>query len=300
VATHFSELNDLSEVKLLQEPLAAVLANRCRELILNRQRESFDMRRRIAKAGGVHKVAEGLARDFVASMYKVTFDGGGTVNFGSPFIASFCSHVADQSYERQHGLLSQWRGYGHDGGYCIVFDTAKLVELIEMEFVSFDYVHMNIGPARYSHEGKDISTVFPELVDFSEKLVAETLKGNLNPSSEDGLGAFLAGATLFKHRAFYEEREVRIVAMPSPKELQARVLKEDKNLVPRSIKPIETRDGDRGKRHYISLFDGLDVQLPIKRVIVGPSRHQQKNVARVRELLRNDVDVSASVTPFVD
>jgi hypothetical protein len=36
-------------------------------------------------------------------------------------------------------------------------------------------------------------------------------------------------------------------------------------------------ENENGKRLYISLFDGLPTALPIKRVIVGPSRSQDKN-----------------------
>jgi Protein of unknown function (DUF2971) len=297
-ATHFSDLNDSTEVKLLKAPLAAVLTDRIWRLLLARQHESLGMRKRIQKFGGVHKVAANLATGFVASMYQVTFDTGSTVNFGSPFIASFCSHVADQEYEREHGLLSQWRGYGREGGFCIVFDTAKLVGLLAKEFTAFDYVHMNIDSARYSHQEDDISGLFPELVHNCEKIVSETLKGNMRPSG-DGLASFLAGATLYKHRGFYEEREIRIVAIPSPKELQNRMLKENKNIVPRPIKPINTLEVKHVNRRYISLLEGLNQNLPIRRIIVGPSRHQQENLAAAKGLIGNEFSVSASATPFV-
>ncbi len=31
------------------------------------------------------------------------------------------------------GLLSQWRGYGKDGGYALVFDSQKLEEALKDE-----------------------------------------------------------------------------------------------------------------------------------------------------------------------
>jgi hypothetical protein len=202
--------------------------------------------------------------------------------------------VADQSYEREHGLLSQWRGYGHDGGYCLVFDTAKLIEFLSTEYSSFDYVHLNIGAARYGDQSADISKSFPELVDRSEYFVSEALKGNKEPSGGEGLGEFLAGATMFKHRGFHEEREVRIVAMPGSKELQILMLQEDKKIKLRPLKTISVS----GKRH-ISLFDGLGAILPVKRVIVGPSRDQEGKVAKVRGLLQSNIAISMSETPFI-
>jgi hypothetical protein len=43
------------------------------------------------------------------------------------FITSFCKHNKAQSVD---GLLSQWRGYGPDGGYAIAFDIRKLRQLV--------------------------------------------------------------------------------------------------------------------------------------------------------------------------
>ena len=297
-ATHFSDLNDSSEIRLLQDPLKQALAARCRKLVIERQRENSKMLVRVMKLGGPQKVAEGLAQDFVASLYQVTFDNDEEKRFGTPFIASFCSHVADQSYEREHGLLSQWRGYGRDGGYCIVFDTTKLIEFLSLEFSSFDHVHLNVSAARYGDKNADISTLFPELVDLLEKFVSEAIRGNTEPSAGEGFAEFLAGATMFKHRGFHEEREARIVAMPGSKELQALMLQEDKELKLRPLKTISSPPENGGKRH-ISLFQGLNVALPINRVIVGPSRDQQSNVAKARDLLGSHIAISESETPFI-
>ncbi|WP_018689628.1 DUF2971 domain-containing protein [Ahrensia kielensis] len=44
------------------------------------------------------------------------------------YIACFCK--PNNSDELNHGLLSQWRGYGSDGGYAIQFSRKKLVEKI--------------------------------------------------------------------------------------------------------------------------------------------------------------------------
>jgi hypothetical protein len=295
-ATRFSHLNDASEVKFLREPLARAVRERVRKLIVTRQSKSSSMLLKVQKAGGLEKVAARLAQSFVGSMYQVTFD---SLEFGAPFIASFCSHAADQSYEREHGLLSQWRGYGGEVGYCIVFKTADLIDLLKKEYADFHYVHMNIGSARYNHQGDDISSTFSELINYCEQFVSEALDGNREPSRTDGLGPFLEGATLLKHQGFHEEREVRIVAMPSPKELQARILQEDKNLVARKTKEVFTLKGDAATRRHISLFETSGSDLPISRVIVGPSRDQQTNVAKARELLGPSITISKSETPLI-
>jgi hypothetical protein len=41
------------------------------------------------------------------------------------------------------------------------------------------------------------------------------------------------------------------------------------------------------------------VELPIKRVIVGPSRHQDENFERARSLLGDSVTLVRSDTPFL-
>jgi hypothetical protein len=211
-ATHFSDLNDASEVKFLQGPLTSALSDRFMRLVVQRQNQTPSMLLRVQKFGGAEKVGATLARQLVRIMYQITFEGADAREFGAPFIASFCSHADDQPYEKEHGLLSQWRGYGRDGGYCIVFDTAKLVNLLKSEFDAFDYVYLNIGPARYQRD--NIANTFPELIGNCEQLLSEALDGNMEPLAHDAMRPFLEGATVLKHQGFHEEREVRIVAMP--------------------------------------------------------------------------------------
>jgi hypothetical protein len=98
------------------------------------------------------------------------------------------------------------------------------------------------------------------------------LEGKLEsnvPISEEALVAFISGATLLKHEGFREESEVRIVAMPGTQETVDVVKAEHPEFNPPPLKDILSRDSKRGTLKYISLFDGFDEPLPIKRVIVG-------------------------------
>lgn len=45
------------------------------------------------------------------------------------YITSFCA--TNDLWISQNGLLSQWRGYGLDGGYAIVFDRAEMGKLLD-------------------------------------------------------------------------------------------------------------------------------------------------------------------------
>jgi hypothetical protein len=295
-ATHFSDLNDASEVKFLEKLLAGSLSDRFASLMVKRQTQNSNILSQVQKLGGADKVGQHLAERLVRIMYEITFEGADAREFGSPFISSFCSHSGDQRYEQENGLLSQWRGYGGVGGYCIVFDTAKLVELLAKEFDAFEYVHLNIGSARYNYEGDDVADTFAELIGNCEQILSEALDGNMEPSARDAMAPFLEGATLSKHQAFYEEREVRIVAIPLTDEMNQRF---DAGGAVRSLKQINSLQGGKGARRHISLFENLSLELPIRRVIIGPSRDQQTNVIKARDLLGSRTTITKSSTPFV-
>jgi DUF2971 family protein len=298
-ATHFADLNDATEVRLLQEPLAAVLGSRFCKLVKQRQSESLKVRRAVSDLGGLRAVSTDLARDFVSSLYSVTFDGVGTFDFGSPFITSFCTHSGDQSYEKENGLLSQWRGYGRDGGYCIVFGTHELSQLLGVEFDVNYYVHMNMDAARYALDGVSVESLFPELLERCDLFMSELLKGNRQPAAEDGFAPFVTGATLLKHQGFREEREIRIVSMPGTKEVQDQVCKEHPEYVAKPVKQVRKVTSNFGERRHIVLFEGLEAKLPIKRVIVGPSRRQDDNFKFAHTLLDPGTNIVRSATPFV-
>jgi hypothetical protein len=101
--THFSNLNDTSEIDLLAEPLAKAIANRLLNYILIRKGTDFQFLQLIKSLGDPVDVANKKANELVAIMYRVTFDNLSC----EPFIASFCSHADDQVYEQENGLLSQ-------------------------------------------------------------------------------------------------------------------------------------------------------------------------------------------------
>jgi hypothetical protein len=54
-----------------------------------------------------------------------------------------------------------------------------------------------------------------------------------------------------------------------------------------------------GGRRRVVLFDSLSAKLPIKRVIVGPSRDQRESFDRARDVLGPEVPLRCSETPFI-
>ena len=222
-----------------------------------------------------------------------------------PYVTSFCT--ADNDEVQQHGLLSQWRGYGQDGGYALVFDTSKLVSLMKQEHEKWGYqlfaadvvysprADEKLWDEKFREEmGEDIDKISAGIRDFMKTNSVQYLDNTYDP--------LVSCACRYKHWGFHEEKEVRIVAILHPRE----VLAEHKA---RELFPKEK------DRHYfarggmlapcIHLFDGItqspDNPLPIKGIMVGPHRDQNKRQYAVENLLRQyqlNIPVSVSEIPY--
>jgi hypothetical protein len=292
-ATHFSALNDATEVTLLRDPLIHVVANRFLSYAIIRQGTDYLFSEFLKEHGGPRKVAFGDADRLINILYEKIFAS----TLANPFVASFCSHANDQSYEKENGLLSQWRGYSNE--FCIVFDTADLVTLLTAEFNAHNWVHLTIAPVCYGIDDNCVASMFPVLIRQLELFFSRVADGkNPIPENESVTSLFIAGATRFKHHAFHEEREVRIVGIPATKStLDRRYLRAHPEYdAPGRWKKSNVRDAKQIR--YIALFDTLEAVLPIKRVIVGPSRNQNENYARARAILPEGVPLTCSAIPF--
>lgn len=212
-ATHFSNLSDSSEIVLLKKPLAAALDTLFKRLIIEWQRESFYVRRQVAKKGGLEVVAREHARSFVDANFIAAFTGGKASPLAVPFISSFCSHANDHPYEQENGLLSQWRGYGGSGRYALVFDTRQLDALLEREWRAHFWAKLDIEKAVYFDGSETLEKEFPDLLKISTTFMSKFLNRQ-SCAYIDVFTPFSRAATLLKHRGFREEREVRIVACP--------------------------------------------------------------------------------------
>lgn len=294
-ATHFSNLSDSSEIVLLKEPLVAALEAPIKRQIISKQRESFRMRRLVEQHGGVNAVAKGLARDCVNSNYTVAFTGGENLALAEPFICSFCSHANDHRYEQVNGLLSQWRGYGRQGRFSLVFDTKRLDDLLAQEWRAHYWVKFELAEVVYLKGSETLETSFPELIEETFAFISDLLEGNRRPR-DHFLIPLMQAATLLKHRGFQEEREVRIVAIPQSKQVLARHGKEDELLGWPPVKDVHIL-GESKK--YVALFEALNAELPIKKIIVGPGAKQKEDIELARSLVSNRVPISISETPFI-
>jgi len=66
------------------------------------------------------------------------------------FMTSFSTHAGDGDFERENGLWSQWERYAGADGYCIVFDTAAMCDLLGAEFDGSYWVRLDLDSVRYS------------------------------------------------------------------------------------------------------------------------------------------------------
>ncbi len=128
-ATHFRFLNDYSEIKLFVE---TKLPNILYPIVL-RESQSF-LEKNLDKKERFEQEAHALelvVRDEISKFIKRLYD-----SFEEQiYISSFCPEIEDKEKKgvNENGLLSQWRSYGQDGGFAIVFDADSLKQRLDQE-----------------------------------------------------------------------------------------------------------------------------------------------------------------------
>lgn len=294
-ATHFAELNDRLEMKMLRVPLARAIEDRVKREIGRRQRLSRKVKNAIESGGGVHNSARALAERFVDDHLDILFHGKEAV--AQPFICSFCSHSRDQEYERKNGLLSQWRGYGggaDDGRFALVFDSLALDRLLSQEWKAHYWLSLDLTSAMYLDDVALFEKQFSKLIDETGNMIVSAMRGE-NVIRDAFVGPFLNAATAYKHRGFSEERELRILALPHSSVMVKRHAKPEHL---EGIPPFKELHKVPESKTHIALFSSLNAQLPITRIIIGPSRNQKQQVEFARSLVDGRVPIYVSETPF--
>jgi hypothetical protein len=282
--SHYKGMLDTDEIVLMRQllpPAVAPLMNEIVEKKFNRKR-----RRLWAACGG----GDQAARDLVNSLYAAAI--GGKADYASldPYLFSFSTHSADSEFDREHGVESQWKGYGADG-YCFVFDISELAKMLLNEGNRRYWAWLMLEPVRYAD--KPVEQLFPELVSGLAGVLRQIIEGVKFP--EAAVPEFLKGISLLKGTEYKAEREVRIVALPGTPQAAKYAMKEFPNEFVDAPTPEIKKDLVTGKQ-YVSLFEGSSDPLPIKRVIVGPGADQLSRAERARALL-GDIPVTLSLCP---
>lgn len=294
-------LNDYSEIRHYQSDLQAGVCERLKGYIHNRNKVDREFK---ARTFEVYKTvaiaAERIGENIVSALYKVTFEGSDGPPFSRPFITSFCSHSGDQPYERQHGLLSQWRGYGVGDRYALVFDTKQLEGLLSKESKVYQYDMWNFYDVVYSGYMSNYQSWYDEFSDYLFEATVRMFDEDA-PQLEDLYVDFVNRAARLKHEGFQEEREVRIVAIPHTIELDQHLKSEQPDTYEppkKKFKSIIKNNADGSE--YIELFDfNQGRKLPINRIIVGPHPKKEENAKKARALIGPRIRIDVSETPYV-
>lgn len=223
-----------------------------------------------------------------------------TPGLESLYIVSFAAHKKE--YHRNNGMLSQWRGYGGRDCVAIVFETSGLEKLMQREREEFRYSRSLLVDVEYD-DGRSLADLFPDLSDAVRRWVQIISANTLGDISEFLLNELMpnlvSAAAQLKHRGFDEENECRIVMGVAPPRLRGLLVPADAGEGGR-IKSIHHRVGPYGSIPYVRLFGELDEQLPISRILLGPSLNQKANLERVREIIENrEIYLHMSDIPFV-
>ena len=195
-----------------------------------------------------------------------------TARLHDPYVASFS---VPPDLDHEDGLLSQWRGYGRDGGYAIASRTADIESLLEREYRAFHQQYLALADVEYYDDPSSGDARHPETI-RDEELIKDAMKRYVlrrdcddRSALDDVSNPITSLSVRHKHRGFREEAEVRIVALRSVAEVWEQ---EKANGEPRPQRELLFKPRGGLLVPYIRLFgkDGLgnDTNLPISKVIV--------------------------------
>jgi hypothetical protein len=296
-ATDANCLNDSSEIThFFDERLSDLVVAEARKYAFELARVPENLARMVSY-GGIDKTVEDTVGCWVSKLRLVT------LSMNRPFVLSLSG--ANETRVQESGLLSQWRAYGNDGGYALVLDTKALEKMLALEADSHHYMHVQIGDIFYNGIDPENQPATADVAEY-EAIVRQGVSRLLRGGTAEETGRFYEAITalscLCKHWGFWEEHEVRVVAVPASDEVaiagapNAPPQKQVKSLV-RGETPLA----------YVELFAHCNSQdprgkLPIKRIIVGPHRNSAAHEVHVKELLvRNGYALNAvrSKIPYI-
>ena len=304
-ATHAEHLNDSSEMKLLWPKLALDCATYLKADFEAGPGLDPELREVAEKLGGADKISAQDGTMIVDVMKSLLFGDDTNQGMGIPFIASFATH--EKGDHCKDGMLSQWRGYGRDQGVAIVFDAAQLEDLLRSECDRFEYLCCLKADVVYYENQLNLEAHFPELFDSLKGISKDVVDGfRNNENAQKNFYALscnlLPAVGRLKHPAFHEEKECRIIVGLCHESHRHKISRFGDQQ--RHMKAIHHRPGPSCSIPYIRLFEDFGEELPISRILVGPSRNQSANSEAVHSLLDQltrgrAIKVQESEIPYV-
>ena len=269
-ATHYSALNDATEIYQARDKL----------------RSTFDamVRRMVSGAHELTKVssADGWATTWTHEFIELLY-GLFRKELLEAYIVSMCGHPKG-SYESANGLLSQWRGYGGKTAYAIVFRTKELVDLLGTTSDSIEPFFGLCGNVFYeNNDDNSFVKEFDNLLRAAQKDIPNWINKKIIPL--DLLKAFMECVVRYKHQAFREEQEVRIVFFPVPES------------------PVPQRCTRPDFTPFVRICDAgsKGAELPIETILVGPSADsdvRRDAILRYVKMRKLQIEVRCSGTPL--
>jgi hypothetical protein len=295
-ASHAKFLNDSTEIEAFAEVFTDLICPIVKSEIQRSTISPFQI-------DDVDEIVDSLSSSAFGALL-------GTKNnpaFLEPYIASFCT--APDEKVRLHGLLSQWRGYGKEGGYAIVFNAARLDQLLMQEGQRWGLFDLFSGDVVYSSPTKaeTIETLKSEFETDLEQLDACIRKwvNGVQDAVKELYQPLIHMACRYKHWGFSEEREVRIIGAPGNSHVVKDLKEKHQLTVDEKSRDVFFRGGTSVPCIY--LFDGIanrvDNPLPIERIIVGPHSRSFDRVRAVEIMVRQlglEIEVSASDIPYIE
>jgi hypothetical protein len=301
-ATHYKFLNDYSEIILFRDKLIPLLIPHVREAYEKLIMHSPHNVQKINEQGGLDHVIRHDTEAVVDAQYRAM---GHEI-----YILSFCGQHKNP-YFNDNGLLSQWRGYGAGGGCALVFDTQQFEEVLEIESKRFEYSPLFLCDLIYSDDDAkldeelspdlsiiaDVVKLFFDRKKLGEK---EILSEEILEEIEKGYYPFVSCISRYKHRGFSEENEVRVVLLPTVLDQKYLGQASTGGVILKPEKERKFRDKNGQLVPYIELFNSIDIELPIERIIVGPHKEKEARVTALGVMLRNTkTEITCSDIPFV-
>lgn len=300
-ATHSQFLNDTSELRHFSDTLPKLIHPELVRRATEFSKTNDEARQYLEKNGGPEKVCTEDAHGLGKLMCETLLNPDQNELLFEFYITSFCTPDGAYDEVRTHGLLSQWRYYGKNGGYVLVFDTLKLEQLIGQEHAQWGG-RLSLGEVGYSSEPIDV--LKNKIEDIHNLL--DAFNKCYFKSAEDCaplLEPLMSCCIHYKHWAFSEEREVRLTAVLNSPRMHQEYITSGNKLNERQR--VLSKKDDGTKVPHIPLFEGLKhgrpCILPIKRIIIGPGPTQIAREKKLKDFLdenRYAIEVSCANMPI--
>ena len=211
----------------------------------------------------------------VKEKIEQSFDEEQGVRANETFILCISEHNSSEIDEDTYGRLSMWRAYGGDTSVAFVFNSAPF-------FCEAHELKALLVPVEYGDVAQ-FRKLFDEFLEGLEGN-AEMLQENFSADEFiDAICQSLLIATLsFKHPAFAEEREWRIVYQP---------IKDSSDYIEKEIRAVE---GIPQLIYKIKLrnipeigFEGATLPEMLNKLIIGPTTEPYPIWASFKQLLHD-------------